>query len=310
MDRLRALYRERGRAGRRAGRGLTVPRRPTVRLAVWSGPRNISTALMRAWENRPDTVVVDEPLYAHYLAATGLDHPGRDEVIAAGETDWRRVVAGLAGPVPDGIRVQYQKHMAHHLLPEHRPGLGRRPDQRLLIRDPREVVASYVRARAVGDGRRHRPAPAGRAVRRPGRAPARPRWSSTPATSSVAPRPYLRALCDHAGVPFTERMLSWPAGPPATSDGVWGRHWYAAVWRSTGFGQPGPVAPTPLRPPRRGGRAVPPVLRAAPSRALGPVTAPNRPSRAATSRLPFHRRSAAAHVAVGAASPGWSRLAA
>ena len=88
-----------------------------VRVAVWSGPRNISTALMRSWENRPDTAVVDEPLYAHYLAATGLDHPGRDEVIAAGDTDWRAVVASLLGPPPEGARVSYQKHMAHHLLP-------------------------------------------------------------------------------------------------------------------------------------------------------------------------------------------------
>ena len=67
----------------------------TLRIAMWSGPRNISTAMMRAWENRPDTVVVDEPLYAHFLVETGIEHPGRDEVIAAGETDWQRAVAGL-----------------------------------------------------------------------------------------------------------------------------------------------------------------------------------------------------------------------
>jgi hypothetical protein len=90
-------------------------------MAVLSGPRDLSTALMRSWENRPDTVVVDEPLYAHYLHATGLDHPGRDEVIAAGDTDWRRVAAALVGPVPGGARVLYQKHMTHHLL----PGIGR-----------------------------------------------------------------------------------------------------------------------------------------------------------------------------------------
>ena len=86
-----------------------------VRVAMWSGPRNISTAMMRAWENRPDTVVVDEPLYAHYLDLTGDDHPGRDEVIAAGETDWRAVAGQLVGPVPDGTAVFYQKQMAHHL---------------------------------------------------------------------------------------------------------------------------------------------------------------------------------------------------
>src|SRR5829696_7354194 len=103
---------------------------------------------MRSWENRHDTVVIDEPLYPHYLKVTGLDHPGREEVIGAGETDWRKVVAALLGPVPGGIRVFYQKHMAHHLL----PGIERRWVASLtdvmLIRDPRDVVASYVRSRA------------------------------------------------------------------------------------------------------------------------------------------------------------------
>ena len=88
-----------------------------IRIAAWSGPRNISTAMLRAWENRPDAWVVDEPFYAHYLATTGLDHPGRAEVIAAGETDWQRVVAQLTGPIPQGRTVHYQKHMTHHLLP-------------------------------------------------------------------------------------------------------------------------------------------------------------------------------------------------
>src|SRR5688572_30721686 len=89
-----------------------------VRIAMWSGPRNISTALLRSWENREDTVVVDEPFYANYLARTGVDHPGREEVITAGETDWRRVIDSLIGPLPNGSSISYQKHMAHHLLPE------------------------------------------------------------------------------------------------------------------------------------------------------------------------------------------------
>ena len=103
---------------------------------------------MRSWENRPDTVVVDEPLYAHYLQATGVDHPGRDEVVAAGETDWRAVVASLVGPVAPGVAVHYQKHMTHHLLPDVDRGWVERLTNVLLIRDPREVVASYVRSRA------------------------------------------------------------------------------------------------------------------------------------------------------------------
>ena len=88
-----------------------------LRIAMWSGPRNISTAMMRAFENREDCVVSDEPLYAAYLAATGLDHPGREDVIRAGQTDWREVVNALTGPVPQGRAVWYQKHMSHHVLP-------------------------------------------------------------------------------------------------------------------------------------------------------------------------------------------------
>ena len=119
--------------------------RPTVRVAMWSGPRNISTAMMRSWENRPDTVVVDEPLYAAYLDATGLDHPGREEVVASQPTDWRRVVADLARPV--GAPVHYVKHMTHHLLPEMDLDWVAGARNVLLVRDPDEVVASYVRSR-------------------------------------------------------------------------------------------------------------------------------------------------------------------
>ena len=212
-----------------------------ARLAVWSGPRNISTALMRSWGNRPDTLVVDEPLYAHYLEATGLEHPGRDEVVAAGEVDWRRVVATLLGPVPDGTRVFYQKHMAHHLL----PGIDRDwlagLTNVLLIRDPREVVASYVRARRdvaaedIGLPQQARLHDELAAVGRP-----------PPVIDAgdflARPEAYLRALCAHVGVAFTDRMLAWAPGPRDT-DGVWGRHWYAAVWASTGFAPPRPGAP-------------------------------------------------------------------
>src|SRR6478672_6518397 len=106
-----------------------------IRIAMWSGPRNISTAMMRAFENRGDCAVVDEPFYAHYLAQTGLDHPGRDEVIAAGETDWRHVVEALTGPWPDGPALQYQKHMAQHLVPDlPREWIASMPNV-LLIRD-------------------------------------------------------------------------------------------------------------------------------------------------------------------------------
>lgn len=205
----------------------------TVRLAVWSGPRNISTALMRAWENRPDTIVVDEPLYAHYLHVTGLDHPGREEVIAAGETDWRVVVDQLLGLVPPHVAVFYQKHMTHHLLPGiDRDWIGKLTNV-LLIRDPREVVASYVRSRATVT-------PDDIGLPQQVRLFEKLAASGDPPPVIDAgdflrdPEGYLRALCTMVGVEFTDRMLSWPPGP-RDSDGVWAPYWYAAVWRSTEF---------------------------------------------------------------------------
>jgi hypothetical protein len=210
-----------------------------MRIAMWSGPRNISTALLRAWENRDDTVVVDEPLYAHYLAATGRDHPGRDEVIASQSTDWRAVVAHLEAPLPPGASISYAKHMAHHLL----PSIGREWlggfTHAFLIRDPHEMLSSLARVlpsptladtgleqveifeSCVADCVADPPVIDARDVLR-------------------APEPMLRTLCERLGVPFTPKMLSWPAGA-RDSDGVWARWWYDAVVASTGF--------EPYRPP-------------------------------------------------------------
>ena len=113
-----------------------------LRIAMWSGPRNISTALMRSWENRPDTIVWDEPLYAHYLRHVPVDHPGRDEVIAAHDGDWESVVRKLTEDGSPGVRVYYQKHMAHHLLPHISRDWLPRLVNCFLIRDPRAMLAS------------------------------------------------------------------------------------------------------------------------------------------------------------------------
>jgi hypothetical protein len=205
-----------------------------LRIAAWSGPRNISTAMMRAWENREDCVVSDEPLYAHYLKVTQLDHPGRDEVIAAGDTDWRRVVATLCSAVPEGRAVWYQKHMTHHLLPGMDTGWIHGLINVFLIRDPALVVASYVKSRAtvVADdiGLLQQARLFDEVAQRLGQAP--------PVIDAERflrdPGGQLRGLCQRLGLAFSERMLSWPAGPRA-SDGVWAPHWYHAVWKSTGF---------------------------------------------------------------------------
>ncbi len=205
-----------------------------VRLAMWSGPRNISTAMMRAWGSRPDTFVCDEPLYAHYLQATGRDHPGAEEVIAAGETDWRKAAAWLAGPVPEGKAIFYQKHMTHHLLPSMgRDWLGGLAHG-FLIREPGEVITSYLKKshdptfEDLGFGQQ---AEIFEWVR-----------AQTGATPPVLdardvldhPEAALRRLCERLGVPFLPAMLSWAPGLRAT-DGVWARHWYPEVETSTGF---------------------------------------------------------------------------
>ncbi|HZC70910.1 MAG TPA: hypothetical protein VE442_09465 [Jatrophihabitans sp.] len=200
----------------------------TVRLAMWSGPRNISTALMRSWENRPDCAVVDEPLYAYYLNETGLNHPARAEVIAAGEPDWRAVVAELTSAEPASI--YYQKHMTHHLIPQlPRDWIGSLTNA-LLIRDPFEVVASYVRSRADVVAEDIGLVQQVELYEQLG--------EDVPVLDAAdflqSPKRYLRWLCAHVGVEFTDAMLHWPAGP-RPSDGVWAPHWYAAVIRSTGF---------------------------------------------------------------------------
>jgi hypothetical protein len=205
------------------------------RIAMWSGPRNISTALMRSWENRPDTAVVDEPLYAHYLQKTGMPHPGADEVIRSQDTDWRRVVDHLTNDdIPDGKTIYYQKQMTHHLL----PNVGRdwldHLDNVFLLRDPREVVPSFIEKagepRLEDIGLPQQLELFEWVRRRSGRVP--PVIDARDFLEN--PEGMLRLLCQRLGVPFLLAMLSWPAGPRAT-DGVWAKHWYDAVWRSTGF---------------------------------------------------------------------------
>ena len=217
-----------------------------LRLAMWSGPRNVSTAFMRSWGNREDTLVVDEPFYAHYLDHTGLDHPGRDEILARHERDWRRVVLALEAPVPEGVRILYQKQMAHHLLPHMgREWLGSMTHA-FLIRDPRPMLASLEEKLGEFDllatGLPQQVEIFDYVLRTHGKVP--PVVDS--ADLLAAPEQMLRALCDALGVPFSPRMLSWPPGPRET-DGVWARHWYDRVERSTGFEAPRePAAMPPL----------------------------------------------------------------
>ncbi len=205
-----------------------------LRLAMWSGPRNISTAMMRAWGNRPDTFVCDEPLYAHYLKVTGIDHPGREEVIAHHETDWRKVVAWLTGPVPQGRAVFYQKHMAHHLLPDISRDWLDSLTHSFLIRDPREMLTSLVKnlphPRLADTGLPQQLELVEFVRARTGRTP--PILDARDVLEN--PRGMLERLCAAVGVAFDECMLSWPPGRRDT-DGIWAKYWYDAVEKSTGF---------------------------------------------------------------------------
>jgi hypothetical protein len=212
---------------------VTDPDPAVVRVAMWSGPRNISTAMMRAWENRPDTVVVDEPLYAAYLARTGLDHPGRDEVLAAQPTSLDEAVATLSAPLPEGRTVHYVKHMAQHVDIGSDATWTEAFRNVLLIRDPAEVVASYVRAREACE-----PEDIGLLQELWLLEGWQAAGHEVPVIDSADflrdPEAHLRWLCDWLGIGFTERMLSWPPGP-RDSDGVWAPYWYDAVLASTGF---------------------------------------------------------------------------
>jgi hypothetical protein len=212
----------------------------TIRISMWSGPRNISTTMMRAFESRPDTAVVDEPFYACYLKASRADHPYRAETLAAAPSDWSDVRAEMLGPLPAGKSVLFAKHVAYH-YPDTEPlDWLRRHRSFILIRDPRAMIASY--AKKYGE---IEPIVESYRVCRRIHDFCTAQDIACPVVDAADiladPPGMLGALCAALGVPYTERMLSWPAGPRAT-DGPWGPHWYDAVNASTGF-KPAAAAP-------------------------------------------------------------------
>ncbi len=211
-----------------------IVRHMVTRIAMWSGPRNISTAMLRSFGSRPDTHVSDEPLYAYYLKTTGLAHPHADEIVATHEGDWRKVAAELCGPLPEGRSIWYQKHMAHHLLPEVERGWLDDFVQAFLIREPRAMLSSLVEK--LGDVRledtglpqqvelfRER-------FEKEGNPPA----VVDAREVLLNPEGVLRALCQHVGIDFDPAMLSWEPGPRET-DGCWGAHWYSNTYASSAF---------------------------------------------------------------------------
>ena len=204
-----------------------------TRIAMWSGPRNISTAMMRSWENRKDTTVVDEPFYACYLNHSGVIHPMNDEILASQPNDWNAVIESLQTPLADTHRIQYQKHMTHHMLIDVDHDWFASLTHAFLIRHPDEVVFSYAQKRdevtAADLGFKRQRELFERALA----------LGITPPVIESKdilkdPQGKLTALCKVLGVPFDSAMLHWPKGG-RESDGVWSAHWYQNVENSTEF---------------------------------------------------------------------------
>ncbi len=201
-----------------------------IRIAMWSGPRNISTTMMRSFSSRSDTFVSDEPFYACYLQRTGLQHPGREEILRSCKRDYHSIINDITSQIPAGKKVWYQKHMAHHLEPGDSLDWTQGLMNCLLIRTPAEVISSFSKKNELNDEselgylqqiqlyRYHN--------------------NELPVVDAQDilqdPSGILSNLCAKCGIPFEKGMLSWVEGPhPA--DGIWGKYWYDQLWSTTGF---------------------------------------------------------------------------
>ena len=208
--------------------------RNIIRIAMWSGPRNISTAMMRSFENRKDTLVIDEPFYAYYLNETGLNHPLREEVLASQSINWDEIVSQLNGEIPKGKTIFYQKHMVHHILSFDKIGWVKNFKNCLLIRNPKQVIVSYFKKskiNSINDLGFVQQVELFEQIKN--------LTGSYPAVIDskdilLDPKLYLSKLCNYFDISFLEEMLSWPIGQ-RTSDGIWGSHWYKNVVNSNCF---------------------------------------------------------------------------
>jgi len=211
-----------------------------MRLAMWSGPRNLSTAMMYAFGNRVDTAIVDEPYYGAYLHHSGVEHPMNAEVLSSLSHETEAISAYVTGPVPDGLKIWYQKQLTHHMLPQFSLDWVGKQTNVFLIREPARVIASYERKREtlgledLGFLQQKRIYDYCVSL---GQKPIVIDSDDILANPKVA----LMALCEGVGIDFDPAMLRWKAGA-RLEDGVWASHWYDAVHKSTGFGAaPGPI---------------------------------------------------------------------
>ena len=205
----------------------------TAAICLWSGPRNVSTALKYSFAQHDDIAVIDEPLYGHYLRVSGADHPGRDEVLATMNCDGDAVMQALCDRQANSPSPRlFMKHMAHHLVGLELGFLASTCNI-FLVRDPREMLPSLTiqlpQAKLEDTGYRQQ-WELFADLRGSGQSPA----ILDSRELLLDPRGVMSQLCDHIGLPFSENMLHWEAGPRA-EDGVWASHWYDAVHKSTGF---------------------------------------------------------------------------
>ena len=205
-----------------------------IRIAMWSGPRNISTAMMRSFENRDDTYVIDEPFYAYYLSKTGLNHPGRKEVLESQSTNWENIVNLITGGIPGKKMIWYQKHMVHHIIEDNDIGWVKFFNNFFLIRHPKEVIISYAKQNIIAGindlGYIHQMNLFNKIKNITGKHPVV--FNAKDILSH--PEKYLRKMCKYLKIDFSNKMLCWPKGPRKT-DGVWSPYWYKNVMNSTSF---------------------------------------------------------------------------
>lgn len=202
-------------------------------VCLWSGPRNVSTALMYSFAQRADTKVVDEPLYGHFLRVSGAQHPMREDVLAAVNTDGNDVMRKLLSePAQDAVTVLFMKQMAHHLV-DLDQSFMQRTHNIFLIRNPREMLPSLTiqlpDARLEDTGLATQWQLFERLIAN-GQDPV----VLDSRELLLDPAGVLGSLCEHLDLDYTDKMLTWPAGARA-EDGVWAPHWYHAVHKSTGF---------------------------------------------------------------------------
>ena len=197
---------------------------------MWSGPRNISTAMMRSFSSRSDTYVSDEPFYANYLMRTGIDHPGREEIIESYDTDYDSVISDLQNDIPDNKSIWYQKHMAQHIDPTDNLNWTNNFLNCLLIRNPNEVIPSFLQKSSITDLDELGYSQQLKLLKY--------HDYKIPTVDAkdilLNPKSMLTKICSFFKIEFEKEMLFWNQGSHP-QDGIWGKYWYDRLWESTTF---------------------------------------------------------------------------